>query len=395
MALPLLAVVRRWTGAGDHDAVLARGLALPDPAAPGMVHTTPRYMAARFAFYDDRLEEAWQQFLTLLSQVEEGAGQDTVHVLRCLVEVGARAGRCREAREYAARAARVAERFDLDAHASWFITAVAELAGGDLERARSLAEQGVAVCAERGDIRYLQRHLLVLGQAQLRRGEFAAAVAALSRVREIERENGISDPTVNRWQAELVTALVATGNLDEAAGVVAESRALLEGRVGAEGARAQLLRAEAGLHTAYGDLDRATALLDEAAAVFVRLGMRLDLGRSLLGRGYVERRRRRAAAAREAHLAAQQLFAELHALPWLAQAQAALEPRAEADDLAGLLTDTEARVAHEVAEGASNREIAERLYLSVKTVEATLTRVYRKLEVRSRTQLARKLTSAR
>ena len=165
MALPLLAVTRRWTGAGDHDEVLARALALPEPTAPGMVHTTPRYMAARFAFYDDRLDEAWTGFLGLLSQVEAGAGQDTVHVLRCLVEVGVRRGRCREAMEYAARAARVAERFDLDAHASWFISAVAELAGGDLQRARALAEQGVAVCDERGDIRYLQRHLLVLGQA--------------------------------------------------------------------------------------------------------------------------------------------------------------------------------------------------------------------------------------
>ena len=44
------------------------------------------------------------------------------------------------------------ERFDLDAHAGWFISAVAELAGGDLTRARALAEQGVVVCDERGDI---------------------------------------------------------------------------------------------------------------------------------------------------------------------------------------------------------------------------------------------------
>ncbi|RYP83894.1 helix-turn-helix transcriptional regulator [Nocardioides guangzhouensis] len=395
MALPLLAVTRRWTGAGDHDEVLARAVALPQPPTPGLVHTTPRYMAARFALYDDRLDEAWSRFLALLAQVESGAGQDTVHVLRCLVEVGVRLGRCREALEYAARAARVAERFDLDPQASWFISAVAELAGGDLERARTLAAQGVAVCDERGDIRYLQRHLLVQGQVLLRLGAAGDAVAALTRVRAIERENGISDPTVNRWQAELVTALVATGDLDEAAAVAAEAHARLDGRPGAEGTRAQLLRAEAGLHTARGDLDRADVLLDEAAATFERLGMRVDLGRALLGRGYVERRRRRVAAAREAHLAAYTLFREIHAEPWAAQAQRALEPaRAEpavGDDPAALLTDTEARVAREVADGASNREIAERLYLSVKTVEATLTRIYRKLEVRSRTQLARRM----
>jgi DNA-binding CsgD family transcriptional regulator len=55
------------------------------------------------------------------------------------------------------------------------------------------------------------------------------------------------------------------------------------------------------------------------------------------------------------------------------------------------LTATEARIAAMVREGASNREIATRMFLSVKTVEATLTRIYRKLGVRSRTQLSSRL----
>ncbi len=181
--------------------------------------------------------------------------------------------------------------------------------------------------------------------------------------------------------------------------VASESYAALAGRRGVDGALAQLARAEAGLRTARGDNDGAIALLDDAAATFERLGMRIDLGRSLLGRGYVERRRRRVAASRAAHVAAYTLFQEIHAVPWAQQAQAALEPARDKSpeeatgdaDATALLTDTEARVAREVAEGASNREIAERLYLSVKTVEATLTRIYRKLEVRSRTQLARRM----
>ena len=49
---------------------------------------------------------------------QPGAGQDTVHVLRCLVEVGVRMGRCREALGYAARAGKVADRFDLDPQAN-------------------------------------------------------------------------------------------------------------------------------------------------------------------------------------------------------------------------------------------------------------------------------------
>ena len=53
------------------------------------------------------------------------------------------------------------------------------------------------------------------------------------------------------------------------------------------------------------------------------------------------------------------------------------------------LTATEARVAQLVAEGKRNKEIASTLFVSVATVEAHLTRTYRKLDIRSRTELAR------
>src|SRR5262249_61317371 len=61
--------------------------------------------------------------------------------------------------------------------------------------------------------------------------------------------------------------------------------------------------------------------------------------------------------------------------------------RRDPDDL----NETERRVAELAAEGLSNQQIAERAFLSVKTVEANLTRVYRKLGIRSRAALARKL----
>ncbi len=81
-----------------------------------------------------------------------------------------------------------------------------------------------------------------------------------------------------------------------------------------------------------------------------------------------------------------ELFAGLEAHPWTALAQDAadrLAPRPGAG-----LTEAEARVAELVGRGASNQQVASALAVSVKTVEATLTRVYRKAGVRSRSQLA-------
>ena len=352
-------------------------------------------MAARFAFYDDRLDEAWVGFQSMLPQVERSAGMDHVHVLRCLVEVGIRRGRCREAADYAARAARIGDEFDLDAHTGWFIAGLAELASGDLRRARTLAERGAAAAEERGDVRYLIRHLMLLGQALLRSGEAAGARAALVRIRDIERANDFHDPTVNRWHADLVSAEVLLGRLDAAEATLADARRAIARRSGTDGVAAGLDRAEAELLIARGDLEGAEIVLDRSAKVFGDLGMPIDLGRTLVVRAHLERRRRRVATARETLEEAHQLFCSMQARPWAEQVQAELLPSRSAGAVAtsvdarlDLLTEAEARVAREVAAGASNREIAARTFVSVKTVEATLTRVYRKLDVRSRTQLA-------
>lgn len=398
LGLTTLAVAQRWTG-GDHQTSLDRAVELAGPTPTGFLHTSPDYMQARFAFYDDRLDEAWAANLAMLAQVERGAGMDHVHVLRCLVEVAARTGRSREALEYAARATRIGEEFDLEAYSGWFITATAELVAGDLGRARTLARRGAEAAGQRGDTRYLQRHLVLLGQALLRSGDAQGARDALEQVRDIERTGGFGDPTVNRWHADLVSALTALGRLEEAGEVLAQARYEIERHelTGTDGVAAQLDRAEAELCVANGDLDAAELVLDRAAKVSADLGLQVDVGRVMVTRAHLERRRRRVAAARTALQEAHDLFVSLHAEAWATQVHAELAPdRAPdtGDPLLERLTDTEARIARAVAAGASNREIAERTYVSVKTVEATLTRIYRKLDLRSRTQLATLLVPA-
>ena len=86
-------------------------------------------------------------------------------------------------------------------------------------------------------------------------------------------------------------------------------------------------------------------------------------------------------------------LAAMHAAPWAAQAAAELE-RVAPGRAEGTLTTTESRIADLVAQGRRNREIAGELLISLATVEAHLTRIYRKLGVRSRTELVGRIASA-
>jgi DNA-binding NarL/FixJ family response regulator len=124
------------------------------------------------------------------------------------------------------------------------------------------------------------------------------------------------------------------------------------------------------------------------------LNMPLERGRSLLALGIARRRARQKATAREALSEAHSVFVEAGAPVWAQRVQ---------DELGRIaggrgghdLTAGERSVADLAASGATNREIGAQLFLSPKTVEAVLTRVYRKLNVRSRTELARQLQPKR
>ena len=117
--------------------------------------------------------------------------------------------------------------------------------------------------------------------------------------------------------------------------------------------------------------------------------MTFDLARTLLTLGSVQRRARKRAAAREVLVRALSTFEELGAVLWADKARAELARIAGRAPAGWGLTPTEYRVAELVASGLTNREAAARLFLTQKTVEFHLRNVYRKLGVRSRTELAR------
>jgi DNA-binding CsgD family transcriptional regulator len=117
-------------------------------------------------------------------------------------------------------------------------------------------------------------------------------------------------------------------------------------------------------------------------------------GEPLLAQGETLRRFKKRRAAREAIEAARDLFDELGARLWSAKAGRELARVAGRRRTKGL-TETECRVAALVASGRTNKEVASELFLTVHTVEGNLTRIYKKLGVRSRSELARRLSDAK
>jgi DNA-binding CsgD family transcriptional regulator len=129
--------------------------------------------------------------------------------------------------------------------------------------------------------------------------------------------------------------------------------------------------------------------LDLAVGQYVRPEERGQAALVLGGECAVPQRRRDAATANVG--AALAMFEELDTPLWSARARASLARSHVSAGPAKLLTASEQRVAELVASGMTNREVAAALFISPKTVEAHLTRIYRKLDVRTRAELVRRI----
>jgi DNA-binding CsgD family transcriptional regulator len=148
-------------------------------------------------------------------------------------------------------------------------------------------------------------------------------------------------------------------------------------------------RCRALLLASRGDVSEALGAAESSLALFDGLPTPFERARALLVLGQLRRRRREKRLARQALDEALAIFEHARAPVWAERTRAEL---ARIPDGASTttLTPTEERIARLAAEGMTNQEIAERAFLSPKTVEVNLTRVYRKLGVR-RAALAQRL----
>jgi DNA-binding CsgD family transcriptional regulator len=233
----------------------------------------------------------------------------------------------------------------------------------------------------------------ILGRAAQMSGDHARAHTLFVEACDHDRSMAMNEWLVEGLAAD-VASLVALGRLDEARGSFDElqeaSRSITEPVHSSAAALAA--RSEGLLAAADGDYDAAVAALERSRdLVDGCVPWPYERARTLLALGQVQRRVRRKAEARGTLEQALAIFEELGSKLWAREARRELDQLGGRPSQTGALTETEARVAACVAAGRSNAEAARELFMSPKTVEWNLSKIYKKLHVRSRAELAAKL----
>jgi DNA-binding CsgD family transcriptional regulator len=228
-----------------------------------------------------------------------------------------------------------------------------------------------------------------LGFLELSLGRFAEAAQPLDALRAVVERTDLREPALFRYHGDAIEVDVALGRRDAARALVDEAERdahVLDRdwlRLVAARGRALLLAAE-------GDAAGAAEAAARAVAVGERLGQPFEHARTLLVQGGIARRARQKAAAREALEGALATFTALGAVAWAERARGELARVGGRAHHEGL-TETEAQIAALVAAGRSYREAADALFISPKTVQWNLSKVYRKLGIRSRAELPGRL----
>ncbi len=312
-----------------------------------------------------------------------------------------------------------------------FFLAELEVASGEWDRAARLCDESMEIARQTGWDNFLPLCRNVLVQIAAHRGEVERIRTETPDLLRVAERTGIADYAYQLGRA-LATFELSVGDAESAwshveplfakAQEMDEHRAQVAGSVAIEAligigdlqtterlldqleehaagsdtaVRAFAHRARGLLHAARGDQERAIAAL-EAAAVEPEPPQEanpFELARTLLALGTVQRRAQHKRVAHETLERAVGIFERLGARVWSEKARSELRRIGGRTASAGELSETERRIVELVVAGRRNREVAAELSLSPNTVVWNLSKIYRKLGVSSRTELAARIAT--
>jgi DNA-binding CsgD family transcriptional regulator len=379
---------------GNEEAVafLERAFALERHVRHRQFSDRPQFVHALFLAGDGRLDDAralvLSEYRRALDRGDEGS---LPTLLETLTIIESRAGNWDEAEGYARETQAAAERSALipEYHSRHYALILA--LRGRVDEARAVAERHLALAESGGIGPIFGGHRAVLGFVALSLGDARACTELLEPLSALLTSE-IAENGWFRFVADEIEARVALGELEQASVLVerlAERRGVLHDRAWA---RAATERCRGLVLAAAGEEEQANEAFACALQEHERTNEPFELARTLLVLGRAQRRFKRRRSAREHLTRAREIFSELGAPLWVARTDEELNRIGGRAPRESGLTPTEERVAALAADGLTNREIAASVYLSVNTVQAQLKRIYRELGIRSRTELARKLS---
>jgi DNA-binding CsgD family transcriptional regulator len=378
-------------GRGVDEPSLQRALELEDPDSDAPIAFRASANNALMLAYTGRLDEARDQMLAVRRRcVERGAETDLIFVAVFTTMIEIWRGDYTDAAAVADETMERAQQLGGDHMQVVAMTVRAAVAAhtGRERDAREAAHTALEVAQRCGSLRLADWSLISLGFLEVSLGRYAQALTVLQPVlSRVDLVPGTEIITVG-YVPDAVEAMVALGRHDEAEPLIkaleTNGRRLDRPWMIAIGARCRAMSL-----AARGDIAAASRMADYAMIEHARLPMPLERARTQLLLGQLQRRQRQKETARAFLREALAAFEAIGSPLWADRARVELARVNVARTRDLELTPSEQRVAELAASGMTNRDVASALFISPKTVEANLARIYRKLGIKTRAELGR------
>lgn len=379
------------SGNAFDESVLRRALELEDPGVDIPIPFRASSVAAQILAWAGRLDEAKDHVDTLWRRcIDMGADSDMLFIAVWSTLINVWRGDFVKGSETADDAMMCAEQMGGDHSLVIALTARGLVSAytGRVEQARTDAHAAIEAAARFEAPLLADWPMMTLGFLAVSQGDHEQALNDLC-------------PLISGFDRLVCTEIIKAGFVPDAVeamvalGRQREAEPMIEAleRNGARLDRSWMLaigaRCRAMVLAADGDIDAAERTALRAMERHDRLAMPFERARTQLLLGQLQRRRRQKRAAATTLGQALGVFETLGAPLWVERARAELARTNVGTNNTVDLTPSEQRVAELAAAGMTNRDIAAKLFISVKTVEANLTQIYRKLGVRSRAALGR------
>ncbi|MGX9788837.1 helix-turn-helix transcriptional regulator [Mycobacterium sp. MMS18-G62] len=389
--LGMRVVLQFMCGRGVDEDNLQRALSLDDGRLPVPVAFQPRLQRAVLRAWTGELDDARDELRSIeRRRIDNGEENESVFISyhRAMVEIWR--GDFPAANDIADKMMDRAAHLEGDVALFSAVAIRSSLAAyaGKIEEARRDARVALEA-STRSEGRELAGWMTAsLGFLEVTLGNYVAALAVLQPVVDsILADPDYTEIIVASGVSDAVEAMIQLHRTDEAAQLIA----LME-RNGKRLDRAWMLavalRGRAMVDAAGGDVAAAVRAAEQAMEQHGRLPMPFERARTQLLLGQLQRRQRKKQTASATLREALDAFERMNTPLWAARARADLE-RVTVNAGAAVLTPSERRVAELAASGMTNRAIAAEMFISPKTVDTNLSRIYRKLGIHSRAELAR------